>query len=135
MTEETTIWQGTTITTHFYGLAEKKLKALLADGWEINGVSIRRVGEHHLIHRGAVTTGGMVLWWHNSQQIFGLCKHCHTPMQPGIAIQQTYTAGEPDFPSGQGDPNAIVTLSPGGSGKLIECLKCPQCGWSVTKGE
>ena len=29
----------------------------------------------------------------------------------------------------------IVTMSPGGPGKLISCLKCPQCGWSVTNGE
>ena len=30
------------------------------------------------------------------------CKHCHAPM------------------------------SPGGPGKLIDCLKCPKCEWSVT---
>lgn len=53
------------------------------------------------------------------------CKHCHTSMAPGIAIEQTYT-GAPDFPGGE-----VVTMSPGGPGKLIECLKCPQCGWSV----
>jgi len=57
------------------------------------------------------------------------CKHCHTPMQTGIAIQQTYT-GTPDFLGGE-----VVTMSPGGPGKLIDCLKCPQCGWSVTKQE
>lgn len=63
------------------------------------------------------------------------CRHCHTSMQPGVAIEQTYTAGEPDFPSDRDDPNAIVTLSPGGPGKLVTCLKCPQCGWSVTTGD
>ena len=26
------------------------------------------IGEHNLIDRVAVTTGGMVLWWHNPQQ-------------------------------------------------------------------
>ena len=57
------------------------------------------------------------------------CKHCHTPMQPGLAIEQTYT-GKPEFRGGE-----VVTLSPGGPGNLIDCLKCPQCGWSVTKGE
>lgn len=55
------------------------------------------------------------------------CKHCHTPMQLGVAIEQTYT-GKPEFVGGE-----IVALSPGGPGKLIDCLKCPQCGWSVTK--
>lgn len=57
------------------------------------------------------------------------CKHCHTPMHTGLAIQQTYT-GTPDFPGGE-----VVTMSPGGPGKWIDCLKCPQCGWSGTKGE
>ena len=57
------------------------------------------------------------------------CKHCNTPMQPGVAIEQTYT-GTPDFAGGE-----IVTLSPGGPGKLIDCLKCPQCGWSVSTEE
>lgn len=57
------------------------------------------------------------------------CKHCNTPMRPGLAIQQTYT-GTPDFPGGE-----VVTMSPSGPGKLIDCIKCPQCGWSVTKGD
>lgn len=53
------------------------------------------------------------------------CRHCELPMAPGIAIDQTYT-GSPDFPGGE-----VVTLSPGGPGRVIECLKCPACGWSV----
>lgn len=57
------------------------------------------------------------------------CKNCSTPMRPGQAIQQTYT-GTPEFSGSE-----IVTLSPGGPGKLIDCIKCPQCGWSVTKGD
>lgn len=122
----------TTIATRFRGPAARKLQSLLDDGWEINGVSIRRIGEHNLIDRGAVTTGGMVLWWHNPKQSTGICKHCNTPMQPGIAMAQTYTASEHAFPSDRNDPNAIVTMSPGGPGKLIDCLKCPQCGWSMT---
>jgi hypothetical protein len=51
-------------------------------------------------------------------------------MLPGTAIQETL-AGVPDFIGS----NDVVTLSPGGNGKLVECLKCPQCGRSVTKGE
>ncbi len=53
------------------------------------------------------------------------CRHCESPMAPGIAIEQTYT-GSPDFQGGE-----VVTLSPGGPGRVIECLKCPACGWSV----
>lgn len=52
------------------------------------------------------------------------CAKCNTPMQPGIAIEQTFT-GSPEFQS-----SAVVTMSPGGPGKLVECLKCPHCGWS-----
>lgn len=55
------------------------------------------------------------------------CRRCNTLLQPGKAIAQTYT-GLPDF-LGDAYP---VTLSPGGPGRLIDCLKCPACGWSVT---
>ena len=48
-------------------------------------------------------------------------------MKPGSAIQETLT-GIPDFP---GDKH-VVTVSPGGPGKMIDCMKCELCGWSVT---
>ena len=48
-------------------------------------------------------------------------------MRPGQAIAQTLKA-PPDF---YGDKHA-VTLSPGGTGRLIDCRKCSACGWSVT---
>jgi hypothetical protein len=58
------------------------------------------------------------------------CRKCNGPMADSTAIQQTYTSGLPDFPGdeiGRG-----CTVSPGGPGKLIDCKKCTQCGWSVT---
>lgn len=55
------------------------------------------------------------------------CKHCGTQMVPRAAIQQT-RRGVGDF--GTID---IVTLSPGGPGKLVACYKCPACGWSMTR--
>lgn len=55
------------------------------------------------------------------------CPKCKTEMQPGKAIQNTFT-GIPDF---IGDPYP-VTVSPGGHGRLIDCQKCPECGFSVT---
>lgn len=42
------------------------------------------------------------------------------------AIQETYV-GTPDFVGGE-----VCTISPGGPGKLVDCLKCEKCGWSVT---
>ena len=52
------------------------------------------------------------------------CKKCNIEMRPGKAIAQT-VSGYPDFP---GDSRA-VTLSAGGPGVLIDCLKCSICGW------
>lgn len=59
------------------------------------------------------------------------CPKCATQMSEGVAIQQTWVAGIPDF---IGDTNpTIQTMSPGGPGKLVDCLKCNTCGYSVTK--
>lgn len=55
------------------------------------------------------------------------CPRCGGVMAPGIAIAQTYT-GSPDFPGRE-----VVTLSPGGPGRVIDCMKCSACGWSVTR--
>jgi hypothetical protein len=57
------------------------------------------------------------------------CRRCGGPMRPGIATGQTYTGGLPDFP---GDRESI-TLSAGGPGVVIDCDKCADCGWSVTR--
>lgn len=64
---------------------------------------------------------------------FELCpRHgCFGLMKPGIATGQTYTAGTPDFP-GQ-TYTAGQTISPGGPGSVINCLKCDECGHSITK--
>ena len=57
----------------------------------------------------------------------GTCKKCGGAMKHGKAILQAWT-GIPDF---HGDKDC-VTLSQGGSGKLIDCVKCEKCGWSMT---
>lgn len=54
------------------------------------------------------------------------CKRCGGELKPGIAIKQTFS-GSPDFAG-----VAIVTMSPGGPGRLIGCMKCSACGWSVS---
>jgi hypothetical protein len=56
-----------TVTQTFEGLPMRKLKVLLTAGWTINGVSIERTVEDGTTRRGAVTTGGMVLWWHETE--------------------------------------------------------------------
>lgn len=53
------------------------------------------------------------------------CKKCGGSMMRGIAIEETFS-GEPDFPG-----HEAVTLSASGPGKLVSCLKCEKCGWSV----
>lgn len=53
------------------------------------------------------------------------CKKCGGEMGPGEAMQNTLR-GVPDFADGQ-----AVTMSYGGPGKLVDCLKCKECGWSV----
>lgn len=57
------------------------------------------------------------------------CRKCGAEMQPGKALAQTFVPGSPDFP---GDKHAS-TFSAGGPGEMVDCLKCPACGWSVTK--
>lgn len=49
-------------------------------------------------------------------------------MKPGIALENTLT-GMPDFIGS----DEVITLHYGGPGKIIECLKCPNCGFSIYK--
>ena len=55
-----------------------------------------------------------------------VCPRCGGPMKPSKAIAQTWM-GEPEW-SGA----TICTMSPGGPGRLIDCLKCEKCGHSVS---
>ena len=57
-----------------------------------------------------------------------LCHKCNVPMKKGIATEQTYVGGMPDF---AGDRHSS-TFSAGGTGRVIDCMKCPSCGHSVT---
>lgn len=63
-----------TIAQTFTGVPMRKLRELLAGGWQVNGVCFTRTEEDGTVRRGAVTTGGMVLWWNSEQQ----------PAAPGI---------------------------------------------------
>ena len=57
------------------------------------------------------------------------CTKCGGVMRPGIAMGQTFS-GSPDFIGGD-----VVTVSAGGPGRLIACLKCSACGHSKTPNE
>lgn len=69
----------------FDGLPMRKLNVLLADGWNVNGVSIERTRGDGLVSRGAVTTGGMVLWWNQEPtDSMGMPVSCGKPLcSPG----------------------------------------------------
>jgi hypothetical protein len=56
------------------------------------------------------------------------CKRCGIEMKPGRAILQTWE-GNPEWPG-----DTIYTMHPGGTGRLIDCLKCEKCGYSVISG-
>ena len=58
-----------------------------------------------------------------------ICRECGTILEAGIALDDIVD-GVPDF---IGD-DFVCTVSPSGKAKLIKCLKCPRCGWSI-KGE
>lgn len=60
------------------------------------------------------------------------CPRRNVQLQPGIAIQQGYVTGLPDFP-GQTDLQG-QTMSPGGPGAVVPVDKCPACGFSRTAG-
>lgn len=51
--------------------------------------------------------------------------NCTGTMKPSKAVGQTVVGGVPDL-------GEVATFSPGGPGVLIDCLKCDQCGHSVT---
>ena len=59
----------------------------------------------------------------------GRCPKCQGKMSYGKAIEETWI-GTADFPGQE-----VVTMSPGGPGKLIICWKCKDCGYSVTTGK
>lgn len=55
------------------------------------------------------------------------CRKCGGEMREGVAMGQTVT-GIPDFIG----IDEVCTVSPGGAGKVIDCMKCVKCGCSVT---
>jgi hypothetical protein len=56
------------------------------------------------------------------------CKRCNVPMRPGKALVNNL-GGVVDF-AGDKYP---VTMSPDGTAKMVDCLKCPKCGHSESE--
>lgn len=56
-----------------------------------------------------------------------LCAKCKIQMKTGKALQNNLS-GIPDF---VGDDHCC-TVSPDGTARLIDCLKCPECGKCVS---
>lgn len=56
------------------------------------------------------------------------CHRCHCGMADGLYTGQTLVGDTSNFPN-------TSTFSTGGTGKLTVCLKCPECGHSITKGK
>ena len=54
------------------------------------------------------------------------CPRCAGRMSPGVALAST-AVGRADFPGGD-----VITVSPGGPGKVVACFKCEACGHSTT---
>lgn len=52
------------------------------------------------------------------------CRRCHKPMQPGVYLGQTWNKARGPYD---------VSRYPCGPGFLARCLKCPECGHSVTE--
>lgn len=57
------------------------------------------------------------------------CRRCGGSMVPSKALLNTWVAGVPDFPGSEDLTGQ--TMHHGGPGKLVDCLKCADCGWSL----
>lgn len=53
------------------------------------------------------------------------CRKCGGNMKPGQALRNIATCDSLDM-------GEAVTVSEGTKAKLIDCMKCEKCGWSVT---
>jgi len=60
------------------------------------------------------------------------CRQCGGKMKPGIALQNTVRRDISDFSCRETADSTGQTFSYDGSVKLINCLKCEDCGRSIT---
>jgi hypothetical protein len=101
----------------FTGLPLRKLRTLPSEGWAVNGVSIERQGLGGVPGRGAVTTGGMVLWWHETEG----SATCTWTKSPDPHMPDTFNA----------TCGVVWTFSDGGPAEN-DVRFCPGCGAAVS---
>ncbi len=97
-------------------------KELLMEGYSISGYVLRNDnGDAAIVEHGAVRKLSL-------DEMFSVmhpkncCPKCGGAMRDGIKMEQTWIGAE--------DLGDICTMSPGGQGNLVECLKCIKCGHS-----
>lgn len=62
-------------------------------------------------------------------EVGAVCGKCNGGVLAEGSAMVTTLVGVSDFPRGK-----VVTMSPGGQGRLVACLKCSSCGHSLTLG-
>jgi len=53
------------------------------------------------------------------------CRKCGGEMKPGKALKEGVTSSTDDIGDG-----SVVTLNPSGQCRMVDCMKCSECGWS-----
>jgi len=86
-----------------------------------------KVALTEIVNAFPVEVNGYDMWQIARAALKMTCKKCNGEMRLGQALEQTLISGSPDFP---GDKVGI-TMSAGGPGKLVDCMKCSDCGWSI----
>jgi hypothetical protein len=97
----------------FTTVAAKKLTHLQADGYQVNGYSLERIEDDGSAKRGAVTAGGMVLWWPGQL----VTRQCQWEQIDNEHMPDTW----------QGACGAVWTFTDGGP-KENDQTYCPKCG-------
>lgn len=57
------------------------------------------------------------------------CPKCQVALLQGVALEPIMAASGDDIGCD------LVKLYPSGNARLVPCLKCPKCGWSVKEAK
>lgn len=106
-----------THTMHLYRSDRVDCYRAVADGrpWKDRIGWLFDAGRHEEAERVLKLVGDM-----EDAALARMCRKCGGAMKPGIATEQTTSISDEG------------TCSTGGPGRVIDCMKCSACGWSVT---